>query len=104
MQYDDEGSEPPLGFEWDPSKEATNREKHGIRFRRASLVFFDPHRIEEESSRREHREFRRKAIGSVHGQVIVVIYTFRGDRRRMISARRASPHERSQYNQSQGIS
>ena len=103
MQYDDEGSKPPLGFEWDPYKEASNRQKHGIRFRSASLVFFDPHRVEEESSRPEHREIRRKVTGSVQGHVIVVIYTFRGDRRRMISARRASPDERSQYDKSQGI-
>jgi len=32
----------PLDFEWDPNKDANNREKHGISFVEASSAFFDP--------------------------------------------------------------
>ncbi len=90
-------------FEWDDVKDTANYAKHGITFLEASAVFLDPHSIEEDSTRPEFGEERRKAIGSVGGRVVALIYTLRNDRRRLISARRARPNERREYNQSSSI-
>jgi len=86
-------------FEWDPAKDAANREKHGIGFAEAATVFDDPDRIEEDSSRPEHGEERQKTIGRVGAIVAVVVFTDRQGRRRIISARRASKDERRRYHQ-----
>lgn len=86
-----------MEFEWDPAKEAANIEKHGIAFEDAKAVFADPERLEEESSKPEYEEERRRAIGRLGPHVVMVVFTDRGDRRRIISARRASTHERARY-------
>jgi uncharacterized protein len=104
MQYDEEGTEPPEGFDWDPAKEAINRGKHEIQFRRATRVFFDSAHIDEDTSRPEHGEQRRKAIGSVQGDLMTVIYTVRDGKRRIISARKVRPDERRKYHQGQRLS
>jgi uncharacterized DUF497 family protein len=86
-------------FEWDANKDSANNEKHGITFLEAIAVFLDPQVVEEDSTRPEHGEIRRKAVGSVRGRMITVIFTPREDRRRIISARRARPDERKRYDQ-----
>lgn len=86
-----------LAFEWDPNKDAANQEKHGIAFRTAIAVFDDPLRLEEASTKPDYGEVRRRAIGIVEDRVLTVVYTDRGDRRRIISARRARRHERHRY-------
>ena len=53
--------------------------------------------LEDDDTRREYGERRIKAIGELNGVVISVVYTWRGDRRRLISARRARADERKQY-------
>jgi uncharacterized DUF497 family protein len=90
-------------FEWDPNKDRANDEKHGITFLEAITVFLDPHVIEEDSTRPEHGELRRKAVGSVRVRMVAVIFTLREDRRRIISARRARPDERKRYDQGASI-
>lgn len=84
-------------FEWDPIKNEINEEKHDIPFEDAEYVFRDPQRVDMDSSRPEHREIRRKVIGRVGSRLISVIYTFRGDHIRIISARRARPDEKRAY-------
>ncbi len=91
-------------FEWDEAKDAANDAKHGIRFVDAATVFSDPRYLKEDSSRPEHGEERRKAIGTVSGRVIAVIFTYRHERLRIISARRARPDERAHYDQSKPTS
>jgi uncharacterized DUF497 family protein len=86
-------------FEWDPYKEATNLAKHGIDFVDASEVFDDPQYLEEESTRHEAGEVRLKGIGTALGKVYAVIFTYRQDRRRIISARRVRPDEQRRYDQ-----
>jgi uncharacterized DUF497 family protein len=85
------------GFEWDTEKEAINEIKHGVTFVGSAQVFADPYRIEQDATRPEHGERRIKVIGRVGSVILVVIYTNRQGRRRIISARRASKHEREQY-------
>jgi uncharacterized DUF497 family protein len=87
-------------FDWDSAKAVANERKHGITFVGATAVFDDPNVVEEDATRIEHGERRVKAIGRVGRVVLAVIYTDRQGRRQIISARRASRHEREQCRQS----
>jgi len=84
-------------FEWDEGKREANLVKHGVDFVDAVEVFADPLRVERVDRRREYAEERRQAVGTVRGQVLFVVYTLRGEVRRLISARRASSNERRAY-------
>jgi uncharacterized protein len=53
--------------------------------------------LEEDDTRRNYGERRTKAIREAKGIVVSVVYTWRGDRRRLISARRARSDERKEY-------
>jgi len=88
-----------MEFEWDQSKNERNVDKHRISFQDAIFVFTDPRHLEFDTSRPEHGEQRSKVIGIVGPFVIAVIFTTRGDRRRIISARRARTDERRAYDQ-----
>jgi uncharacterized DUF497 family protein len=81
-------------FEWDESKRQANLTKHCIDFLDAIGVFGGP--VFERMNRRRGED-RMVAIGSVEGVEIVVIYVMRGQRRRIISARRAHRNERQDY-------
>jgi uncharacterized DUF497 family protein len=86
-------------FDWDPAKNASNRRKHDITFERASAVFDDPARVEWICSDPEDEEERWMVVGRVGWRIVAVVYTERGDAVRLISARKASPHERARYDQ-----
>jgi uncharacterized DUF497 family protein len=73
-------------FEWDDAKAATNLRKHKISFQVATRVFDDLFALVERNLGREVGEERLLITGMVHGLVIVVVYTERGDRIRIISA------------------
>ena len=45
-----------FNFEWDESKRLSNLEKHGIDFKDAIQIFFDPNRIESISKRQDYGE------------------------------------------------
>jgi uncharacterized DUF497 family protein len=62
-------------------------------------VFLDPYRLEMIDDREDYGEIRSKTIGMVEENVLVVIYTIRHDRIRLISARRAERYERRQYHE-----
>jgi uncharacterized DUF497 family protein len=89
-------------FEWDENKDKANRLKHGISFETAALVFEDPNRVEF-VERIEGGEKRWHAIGSIRGSflyfTVVHTYTDHGAEPvvRIVSARRATPHERKLY-------
>jgi uncharacterized DUF497 family protein len=85
-------------FEWDPDKERSNNERHGVDFTEAATVFGDP--LELTITHPDHSvgEYRFLSIGySSLNRILVVSYTEREDRIRIISARTASPKERRQY-------
>jgi len=86
-------------FEWDQAKAAANVAKHGLSFEQAREAFDDPFAIEFEDDREDYRECRLILLGVVKGRVLVVAYTLRGGRVRIISAREAEPHERRQYHE-----
>jgi uncharacterized protein len=87
-------------FEWDESKRESNICKHEIDFRDAVAVFDDARCVFEDVTRPEYGEIRNKAIGRMGARVICVIFTDRGDVRRIISARRSRRNEREQYRKS----
>ena len=89
-------------FEWDEAKREANLVKHGVDFVDAGEVFADPLRVERVDQRREYAEERRQVVGMVRGQALFVVYTFRGEVRRLISAPRASSDERRAYDARSG--
>jgi uncharacterized protein len=85
-----------MDFEWDERKNAANVRKHGIDFETAKLIFDGP-MYEVLDQGIDYGEERVIALGAVEGRELVVVYTDRGERRRIISARRARSHERKKY-------
>jgi hypothetical protein len=81
-------------FEWDEPKRQANLAKHHIDFQDVMRVFDGP--VFETVDSRQGEE-RVVAIGSMEGIEIVVVYVTRGERRRLISARRAHRNERQDY-------
>ena len=86
-------------FEWDEDKNAANYAKHGVSFEQARLVFEDAFAVEEYDVRADYGEERFTIAGMVEDVLIFVAYTERGDRVRIISARRATAHEQDDYYQ-----
>jgi uncharacterized DUF497 family protein len=83
---------------WDVKKARTNFRKHGILFSDAETVLSDPLAITIEDAR--HGEQRFVTIGAdVEGRILVVVYSYPHESAdvRLISARRARPKERRQY-------
>lgn len=83
-------------YEWDPQKAEINLKKHGVDFADAVTVFSDELALTiEDSTPHEERSI---TVGlDALAQVLVVVYTWRGDTIRIISARLATPRERKQY-------
>ena len=88
----------PLLFEWDPRKERANRRKHRISFEEASTVFGDVLSITISDERHSTREERWITMGKSDRQnLLVVVHTESTSSIRIISARKATRDERSQY-------
>ena len=83
-------------YEWDENKNMKTFQERGFDFDYASRIFDGP--VVEWESPREG-EHRTKATGMVAGRYITVIYTWRGGRRRIISARPARRDEKDAYAQ-----
>ena len=86
-----------MDFEWDENKNALNIRKHGVSFEVAQGVFDDENQIEEIDDLVFYGEERCIMIGLVEGMLLRVVFTMRGNRTRIISARRASKHEQQDY-------
>jgi uncharacterized DUF497 family protein len=83
-------------FEWDPIKAARNLRKHEVRFAEAVTVFEDESMLTMPDADADEERFVAVGMGSM-GRILVVIYAPRGERIRIISARKATRHEQSQY-------
>ena len=86
-----------MEFEWHKQKRAYNIIKHKIDFVLAAQVFLDIDRIEYIDDRKEYGEVRYRTIGIAKRLILFVVYTKRGEKTRIISARRANRDERVQY-------
>ena len=83
-------------FEWDSEKAKINKKKHGISFETAARVFLDENSYDDYDELHSDFEDRIKIVGRV-GKILAVIYTERGDRNRIISARQADKDEEADY-------
>ena len=87
-----------MEFEWDPEKAGSNTEKHGVEFVEATTVFADPLELTVLDPDHSENESRFLSLGrSASGTLLVVSFTERGNRIRIISARPATPRERQEY-------
>ena len=85
-------------FEWDGPKSRRNRTVHEVTFEEAVSAFADPLGRIVDDPRHSRAEPRYALIAqSGRGRILVVMFTERGERIRVISARRATPTERRQY-------
>ena len=85
-----------LKFVWDSDKNEKNFAKHGIYFEDAVRVFLDDNRLDDYDELHSDFEDRFKIIGKIR-EILVVIYTDRGDRNKIISARGAEKFEKEAY-------
>ncbi len=87
-----------LEFEWDQDKARQNIEKHDVSFEEAATVFGDPLSLTIDDPQHSRDEIRFVTIGeTVARRVVVVVHTERGDSLRIITARKATRHERRTY-------
>jgi len=87
-----------MEFEWNPDKAVINLRKHSISFQEAATVFDDSLSVTFPDPDHSVGEDRYVIIGmSRFGQLLVVSHTDRGNRTRIISARRATRQERRFY-------
>ena len=87
-----------MEFEWDAEKAASNVAKHGVTFPEAMTVFGDPLELAIADPHHSEGEFRFLSMGrSAVGRLLVVAYTEREGRTRIINAREATSRERRQY-------
>jgi uncharacterized DUF497 family protein len=83
-------------FEWDERKRRNILAERGIDFADVHRMFRG--RVEErEDTRHDYGERRFIAVGELNGNIVSVVYTWRRDKRRLISARRATRRERKEY-------
>jgi len=84
-------------FEWDSDKAARNTKKHGVTFTEAMQCFLDPHGVDLADSNHPGRILL-VAVSRAH-RVLCVVYAERLDGAivRLISARRATRHEKKIY-------
>ena len=90
-----------MRFEWDTAKSGRNLVKHKVSFETARHVFDDP-RLLSVQDRVVDGEERWQAVGMIGGTVLILVaFTYREDRGdeliRIISARKATRHEREEY-------
>jgi uncharacterized DUF497 family protein len=85
-----------MEFEWDPQKAISNFKKHRVHFADAVTVFSDDRALTMEDPQPDEERFITLGMDA-QGNILVISCTWREDRIRIISARKATPAERRQY-------
>jgi hypothetical protein len=86
-----------VGYDWDEEKAAANLRKHGVDFADAALALEDELALTMRDLYSE-REERFVTVGrDPLGRLLIVVYTWRGERIRLISARETTSKERRDY-------
>lgn len=83
-------------FEWDIKKSRSNLVTHKVSFEMAAEIF-NGARLEVLDTREDYGEDRFVSLGEVDGRCLVVVHTPRGEKTRIISARKATKSEQSWY-------
>ena len=87
-----------MKFEWDEGKAVANLKRHGVPFHEAATVFGDPLAITFSDPDHSIGEHRFLTFGlSLRNRLLVVAHTERNGKTRIISARQATRHERTIY-------
>jgi hypothetical protein len=89
-----------MEYEWDPPKAAQNLHKHKVNFADTVAVFEDALALTINDDYPAEERFNTMGTDLL-GRLLVVCWTYRGSKIRIISARKATPAERRQY--SEGI-
>lgn len=84
-----------MKFEYDTVKSVANREKHGIDFEEAQALWDDPYLIEAPANVTDEQCFL--AVGMIGARHWTAVYTYRSERVRIISVRRAREQEIDHY-------
>ena len=84
-----------MEFEFDPDKDARNKEKHQLSL--ADFSGFDADPLVIEDDRRDYGEQRFRAFGLIDGKPHSIAFTVRGNAMRLISFRRAHAKELRRY-------
>ncbi len=85
-----------MAYQWDPAKAATNLRRHGIDFADAATIFEDDTALTQLDEYSAEQRFVTLGMDAL-GRLLVVVYTWRGDDIRIISARKAIRAERGIY-------
>ena len=90
-----------IEFKWDEEKAEANVRKHGVTFEEAAEIFFDPFYRTGDASIDEEED-REVIIGyTFASRLLLAVYTERGERTRIISARPATATERRIYEEAE---
>ncbi len=81
-----------MKIEFDPDKDAINRQKHGLSLADAERMDFDT-AIYRPDGRYDYGEDRIRSLGPIDGRLHMLVFTMRGDVLRAISLRKANPRE-----------
>jgi uncharacterized protein len=82
--------------EWDPAKAEANIAEHGVDFADAEIVFDNPYLHVEDTDAAGEQRFNALGMDG-QGRLLVVTYTYREDKKRIISAKKANGKQRRQY-------
>jgi len=85
-----------MRVEWDPAKARLNSQKHGVSFADAAASLEDEGAITIRDPFSDEERWITMGLDAL-GRVLVVIYTWRAESARIISARQATPRERRRY-------
>lgn len=85
-----------MNYQWDDEKAKANARKHGVEFADAVTVFADDFAVTIEDDDPEEERFVTIGMDAL-GRILVVVFTWRGEDLRIISARGATHNERKQY-------
>ena len=85
-----------MSISYDEAKRQANLAKHGIDLAECAPIFDFP-MLSQEDTRDSYGEQRTQSIGWLHGQIVYLVWTERPDSARLISCRKATPHETRRY-------
>lgn len=85
-----------MQIEFDPDKRDKTLAERGLDFARAGEVFAG-HHFTDEDAREDYSEPRYITVGKLDGRMVVMIWTPRGEVRRIISMRKANGREQARY-------
>ena len=91
-----------MKIEFDPAKDASNRDKHGVSLAFGAMIWDDPASVVVPTTRVEDGELRFRAIGLVEGRCWTAVHVHRGQTVRLISVRRSNDGELRVYDSAAG--